>query len=300
MVTPQRARESSRRVAKARLIDDENRGLGIPWRKERAPGVLGPARRGKIAVHIAGLDADPIHGGEVADGITRVAVQHEFWFGRSARGEIELQGIAGSRLSVRLEFRRRVVSALIFMPARNTPDRDACAASASRLHLGGNFRGANHVAYPPARDAVGEIIRGEQRRGGNDDAAQLHDRQHRFPEGRNVAQHQQDAVAAVHAQLAEVVRNAGRALRQLGKRQLGFFSAFVHHPQGGLVAPVAGGDAVKPVQRPIEAIELGPLEARVSGLIIVAVREQKIARGAEGLRRRIVQFTHCCFAAARG
>jgi hypothetical protein len=59
----------------------------------------------------------------------------------------------------------------------------------------------------------------------------------------------------------------------------------VNYPQRGLVAPVSGGNAVKPVQGPVETIEVGPLKASVSGAVIITVREQEITRGAKGLRR---------------
>ena len=59
----------------------------------------------------------------------------------------------------------------------------------------------------------------------------------------------------------------------------------MNYPQRGLVAPGSGSNAVKPVQGPVETIEVGPLKASVGSAVIITVREQEITRGAKGLRR---------------
>src|ERR1051326_9256960 len=53
-----------------------------------------------------------------------------------------------------------------------------------------------------------------------------------------------------------------------------------------MIAAFTGGDLVKPVERPVEALELGPLEARVCGSVIFAVGEEEVAGGTESFRRR--------------
>src|SRR5438309_5399784 len=47
------------------------------------------------------------------------------------------------------------------------------------------------------------------------------------------------------------------------------------HPERGLVAAIAGGNLVKPVQRPVEAIELWPLEARIGSGVVIAMRSEE-------------------------
>jgi hypothetical protein len=54
------------------------------------------------------------------------------------------------------------------------------------------------MPHAPARNPIGDVIRRKQRGGGDDHRAQLHHRQHGLPQRRNVAQHEQHAVAALH------------------------------------------------------------------------------------------------------
>src|SRR5271167_4635198 len=55
----------------------EHRRAGVPWRKKARPGVLGPARRGNVEMGVAGPQAEAEHRREMADGIARMAVQHQ-------------------------------------------------------------------------------------------------------------------------------------------------------------------------------------------------------------------------------
>src|SRR6185437_14687771 len=60
-----------------RLVDDEDRRPRIPRREEATPGVLGPARRGDIEMHVAGLQPEPVHRRQRANGIAAMAVANE-------------------------------------------------------------------------------------------------------------------------------------------------------------------------------------------------------------------------------
>ena len=161
---------------------------------------------------------------------------------------------------------------------------DARTASAGGFNLWRKLSGADNVLHVAAGDAISQIIGGEQRGGGNDDRAQLDHGQHGLPQRRNVAEHEQHAVATLNAKTAVVVSEAIGPLRELGKSQLVLAAIFIGHPQRGLVAAIAGGNLVKPVQRPVEAIKLWPLEACVSCGVVVAMGEKEVAGGAEGLR----------------
>ena len=58
-----------RRRAEALEVIRQHRGLRIPRRKETRPGVLGPARRAQVKVHVAAPQPDPIGRGQVPDRI---------------------------------------------------------------------------------------------------------------------------------------------------------------------------------------------------------------------------------------
>ena len=83
-----------------RLIGDEHGGTGVPRREEAAIGVLRPAGRGNVQVHVARLQADPVHGDQVADRIALVAVLHQLRPRRGAGGEIQQHRIGGPRLAI--------------------------------------------------------------------------------------------------------------------------------------------------------------------------------------------------------
>ena len=210
-------------------------------------------------------------------------VHHQLGLGRGAGGEVELQRIAGAGLTVRLECRWRSIALLVLMPALHlAADRDAGTASASLFNLRRKICRADDMPHSSSGNAIRNVIGREQRGGGNDHRAQFHHRQHGLPQRRDVAEHEQHAVATAHAQAAIVVSEAIGPLRKLCECQLVLAAIFVGHPQRGLVAAIAGGNLVKPVQRPVEALKLRPLEAGVGGGVVVAMGEEEVAGGAEG------------------
>ena len=89
--------------------------------------MLGPPWRADVPVTIAGLQADPVHRREVADGIALMRVHHELGLGGRARREIQQHRIAGARrrrsaMNAASACRRRIVS----MPlCRRVADRDS-------------------------------------------------------------------------------------------------------------------------------------------------------------------------------
>ena len=130
VVTPQRAMVSSRRArVEAPLIDDENRGLRVPRREETAPGMLGPARRRDVEMHVARPQPEPIHRRQVADRIALMAVQHELRRRRGAGGEIEQHRIVRPRLAVRRKIRGRLISTHRRQSSPAPPCRRRCACS---------------------------------------------------------------------------------------------------------------------------------------------------------------------------
>ena len=73
------------------------------------------------------------------------------------------------------------------------------------------------MARPASVEPVGEIVGCQQGRGRDDHGAQFHRRQHDFPQRHDVAEHQQDAVAAVDAESAQTVGDAIRTFGQFGE-----------------------------------------------------------------------------------
>src|SRR5579864_8728526 len=85
---------------------------------------------------------------------------------------------------------------------------DSGTASAGGFDLGRKLGGANNMPHVAAGNAVRNIIRREQRSSGNNHRAQLDHGQHGLPQRRNVAQHEQHAVATLYAEAAVVISEA--------------------------------------------------------------------------------------------
>src|SRR5207302_1823971 len=94
-----------------------------------------------------------------------------------------------------------------------------------------------------------------------------------------------DAVEAPDPQVAEPVGDPVGARRQLGEREADFPAVLLDHPEGGAV--VAGSDRVEPVERPVEAPQLGPAELPVGGFVVGPQLKQEVAGPEEGVVRRV-------------
>ena len=264
-----------------RLVEQEHRGAGVPRREDAAPGVLGPAGRGDVEMDVAGPQAQPVHGREMADRIALVAVQDQLRLAGGAGGEIEQQRIGRPGLAVRHECGRRRIGVLVVLPARRrAADDDPRVVAGEVVELGGIRGAGDHVAHPAAGEAVEQVVAGQQRGRRHDHRAELHRRQHRLPQRHDVAQHQQHAVAAAHAKRTEVVGDPVRARRHLGERHLDLAAALVDLPQRRPL--VAAGDRVEVIERPVEAFEHRPGEVAIGGGVVLAPFEQEIAGGMEG------------------
>ena len=143
------------------------------------------------------------------------------------------------------------IGRLIAMPARNrSTDRDAPEAGGKLAELAGLGRGGDHRADPAAGDAVGQIRRTQQGRGGDHDRAQLHRRQHGLPKGYDIAQHQQDALAAPDAEAPQVIGDLVRAPAEIGEGEPALGPGFIDDPERGSVLAVL--DPIEIVERPVE------------------------------------------------
>ena len=166
----------------AGVVVDEHRGARVPRREEAAPRMLGPARRADVPVHAAFFQAYPVHGGEVADRVALMAVQHQLGPGGGARGEIKQQRIGGQRLAVRRKGRRRVRRVGNVVPAVDAPaHRDAGVIARHAVELGGFGRLRHHMPYGAALQPVGQVVARHQHGGRHHDRAELDCGQHQLP-----------------------------------------------------------------------------------------------------------------------
>ena len=215
------------------------------------------------------------------DRVALMAVQNELRRRGRAGGEIEKERIVGARLPIRRELCRRLVAFFIGEPARHVlADGDAGIVARQILEFGGGIGGSNHMADAAARETVGKIVASEQYRRRHDHRAELHRRQHGFPQRRHIAEHEQNAVAAAHAERAQEIGDAVGAFAQLREGKLGFAGALVDQPQRRL--RIAARHRIEIIQGPIETVELRPAEIAIGGRIIFAMPDQKIARRQEG------------------
>ncbi len=260
----------------ARLVVDEDRGAGIPGREEAGIGVLRPARRGDVQVHVARPQAEPVHRRQVADRIALLVVQHELRLGRGAGGEVEQQRIRRARLALRREGSRALQQRVVLRPARGAADRDARDGGIEPLELRRIAAIGDDVPHPPAREAVPQVGAVEQRRRRDHHRAELHRRQHRLPQRHDVAEHHQDAVAALHPHGAQPVGQPAGIGRELG--EAAHRRAVAGDAQRLGVAERAAGElGIEPVERVVEGLEPRPAEVAAGGGVVLAVGEEEVA-----------------------
>ncbi|MPM98400.1 hypothetical protein SDC9_145586 [bioreactor metagenome] len=143
--------------------------------------------------------------------------------------------------------------------------------------------GNDHVAHLAAVEAVLQVVGGEQHGGGDHHGAELDAAEHQLPQRQFVAEHEQHAVAALDAHVAQPVGDLRGALAHLAKAALDFAAVLFDDVQRrGLVT---ARHVVEVVQRPVEFAQLRPAEILVGIFIVAAVLLQKVARGEEGIAR---------------
>ncbi len=260
------------------LVVHEDGRAGIPGREEAGIGVLGPARGGDIQVHVPGLQADPVHRDQVPDRVGGLVVQNELRLRRSAGGEIQQHGVGRRRRPVRREFRAALHQRGVVGPARSArADRDARDRGIEPVELARIRAVGDDMPDPTAGEAVPKIGRRQQRRRRDHHGAELHRRQHGLPQRHDIAEHQQDPVAAPDAQVAQPVRQAAGIGRELGEAAGGGGVADDAERLGIAQRP-AGKLGIEPVQRVVEMLHARPTEAAMRAGIILAMREEEVAR----------------------
>ncbi len=284
---PLLAERSQQQVRGEPLVAEDQRGrLRVPWGEHVAPGVLRPAGRGDVQVDVPRLQPDPVHRGQVAHRVGHLGVLHQLGLGRGARGEVEQQRVAGPGRPVRGELGAGLIRIGIAMPAGGSgrgANDDAGPVPAEPVKLRPELLLGHHVPDVAPVDAVGEVVRAEQGTGRDDHHAELDRGEDDLPQFGDVAQHEQQPVAAPGAEGAQPVGHLVRPGRQLAVGQRGR-AALGDHPQR-LLAGVLGRDHVEPVQRPVELVKLRPGELADGRVVVLAVAQQQVSGGAEGGRR---------------
>ena len=239
-------------------------------------------------MHVARLDADPVHRGQVPHRVADLRVRDELGQGRGARGEVEQQRVAGPRDAVRGELGRLGERVGVGVPAfRGVPllahrDPRPLARYLAELHQLGRI--GDDVPDLAPGDAVDQVGRLQQRRRRDDHGPELHRGQDDLPQRRHVAEHQQHPIAAPDAEAAQPVGHLRRPGGQLPVGQADVKPFVGDDPQRGPVRMLAR-DHVEPVERPVELVEFGPGELAPRGFVVVPVAEQQIPRRAERSRR---------------
>ena len=139
----------------------------------------------------------------------------------------------------------------------------------------------NHETRAATGEAVLQIIAGQKRGGGDHHGAELHRRQHHFPQRHDIAEHEQDAITTLHAKCAEPIGDAVGRHRKLGKAALS--RAIANDAKCGAGTMRTSGQlSIKPIKRPVEVIQFRPTEIAIGGGVIATLRQQEIPRGFEG------------------
>jgi hypothetical protein len=194
--------------AEAVVVMHEDGGARVPRREEAAPGMLGPSRCADVQVDVVGPDANPVHGGEVADGIALVSMQHQLGQSSRARSEIQHERIGRVGLAVWSEVGALFVSLRVGYPAFfRSADEYASEIAAQAGKFFRQARESDHVPGLAAIEAVAQIGDRKQRGSGDNDGAQLESRQHDLPNRDQVGKLDDKAVTTADSLLAQEVRN---------------------------------------------------------------------------------------------
>ncbi len=233
---------------------------------------------------IARLKSEPVHGRQPADGIAALAVPHQFWFCRRARGEIKQHRVVGPGRAIRREGFRKVRGPFVSEPAlllRRSIDHDADQLFTAKACEFRNLVLRRHHDFGTAAvEPVPQLIGCQQRGGGNHHHAEFHRRQHRLPKRNDVAQQEQQVIAPLEPLRPQEVRDLIGAARQRRERKLGLaVAAGIDNPERRAIPAVrvARQFRIEPVQRPVERFGIGPAEIRDSLVVIRPMPEQERA-----------------------
>ena len=170
----------------AGVVVDEDRGAGVEGGEEARPGVLGPARRADVHVDVPLADADPVHGGEVAHRVAALGVEHQLGLRGGPAREVEQDRVVDVGLAVRDEVRatRRRPRWKACQPGTCSPTTMRLKSPARPRIFSAPSGSVMTCLDLPARHAVLDVLRRQQRRGRDDHRPELHGGQHHLPDVR--------------------------------------------------------------------------------------------------------------------
>ena len=226
-------------------------------------------------MHIARLQPEPVHRRQMPDRVGGMAVQHQLRLRGGAGSEIQQQRIIRRRHPVGHEVGRCSQQAFVSDASRAASPTAMRGTSAANMEsFAGVGRRCDHEAHPRPRHPLGQILGGQQRGRRHHHGAELHRRQHHFPERRDIAQHHQHTIAAPHAQRTQPVSHPVRPLRKLPETQ--HRSTRPDNAQRRRIGERACGQlGIEPVQRPVETLQRRPAETGISRRVIGAMRQQE-------------------------
>ncbi|MCY1173037.1 hypothetical protein D9M73_131860 [compost metagenome] len=218
----------------------------------------------------------------MADRVTLVTVQHHLRLGGGAGGEVQQHRVGGQRAALGFELLGMFAGGAVRGPAGGgRTNADAAAVFTQPDELVDMGATDHQVGNMATLDAVAQVVGGQQGGGGNDHSAEFEGGQHGFPQSDVIAEHQQDAFAAAHAQGTQVIGHLVGARGQLLEAVALFAAVLFDDPQG--IGLVALGHGVKVIQSPVELGQLWPAEITHSCGVIGAVFQQEVSGGEERL-----------------
>ena len=273
----------------ARVVVEEDAGLGDPRGEDIRPGVLGPPGRGDVEVDVAGCQTHPVHRREVTDGIGDMGVGDHLRLRGGARSEVEQHQVIGARTALRVEFGALVIGvgvAVVLLASGFPADDDADDFDIDIIELRGILGAGDDELGVTALGTVGEVDRAQLRGGGHEHGTELDAGEHRLPQLDLVVEHDHDMVAALDPGPAEMIRHLVRTRGELREAPLALGTILFDDPQCRLV--VVLGDLVEPVEGEVEVCETRPFELFARSIIVAAELDQLVSGRAE-----LLGHCHC-------
>ncbi|CAB4930731.1 unannotated protein [freshwater metagenome] len=238
--------------------------------------MLGPPGRADVQVHVAGLQAQPVHRGQVAQGVADLGVLDQLGPRRRPGGEVQQQRVTRRGPRVFDGGVVHLVGGGVGQPALDrVADGDAGVVPGHAGELGRVHGVGDHVRRPAALDPVDQVGRAQRGGGRHDDRAELHHRQHRLPQLDLVAQHQHHPVAPADPDRGQPAGHLVRPPDHLGEGVPRLAAVGLGDPQRG--ALVVAGVGVEPVVRPVEPVaQVGPAELGDRARVLTPQRQQLV------------------------
>src|ERR1035441_5638887 len=212
----------------------------------------------------------------MSDRIGAIRVEHHLRKRSRSGREIEEKSVGDPRHEVGAEACGGLERLLVRNPAvRLSADDDFHEASREPLERAGVLGRRDDERHLSTGNPVLKVALRQEKRRRDEDRAELDGGQDRLPQLRLVVKHEKNAAPALKPLPPEEVRDAVRALPPLGERVFPLAPLFVDDPERRAV--VSFRPDVEVVEGPVELLELGPAEAAVRRLVVIATLLQEVA-----------------------